>query len=242
MEKENVINKIRKLLRLQYGAEKIGSMGEAYAAAKMIRKLLTEYNLSLGDIGQDAGEGETIKMGEDAIPYADKYGANWKRDLLGVICNYNYCKMWVRGDKKMLIVGAEHNVAVCREFFVYLCQVFRRLAMERLNDRVNELMKRRVRMMEKDKELYVRSYMEGVPFGLEENYKEHQQTSAETALVLSHSRLIEDYMTQSRYRNTGKTHKAKRPELYREAVEEGIEDGRNVSLNKELDKKQGKVE
>ena len=37
MEKENVINKIRKLLKLQYGAEKIGSEGEAYAAAEAIR-------------------------------------------------------------------------------------------------------------------------------------------------------------------------------------------------------------
>ena len=30
MEKENVITKIQKLLKLQYGAEKIGSTGEAY--------------------------------------------------------------------------------------------------------------------------------------------------------------------------------------------------------------------
>lgn len=30
MEKEKVINKIRKLLKLQYGSEKIGSEGEAF--------------------------------------------------------------------------------------------------------------------------------------------------------------------------------------------------------------------
>ena len=43
MEKENVITKIQKLLKLQYGAEQIGSTGEAYQAAKMVRKLLMEY-------------------------------------------------------------------------------------------------------------------------------------------------------------------------------------------------------
>ena len=47
MEKETVIQKIRKLLKLQYGAEKIGNSGEAYQAAKLVRKLLLEYNLSM---------------------------------------------------------------------------------------------------------------------------------------------------------------------------------------------------
>ena len=50
MEKESVILKIQKLLALQYGAESIGNEGEAYQAAKMVRKLLMEYNLSMSDI------------------------------------------------------------------------------------------------------------------------------------------------------------------------------------------------
>ena len=50
MDKENVIQKIQKLLKLQYGADSIGSIGEAYQAAKMVRKLLMEYNLSMSDI------------------------------------------------------------------------------------------------------------------------------------------------------------------------------------------------
>lgn len=53
MDKESVISKIRKLLKLQFNAEKIGSTGEAYQAAKMVRKLLMEYNLSMGDIGNE---------------------------------------------------------------------------------------------------------------------------------------------------------------------------------------------
>lgn len=44
MDKEDVIQKIKKLLKLQYGAESIGSTGEAYQAAKMVKKLLMEYN------------------------------------------------------------------------------------------------------------------------------------------------------------------------------------------------------
>lgn len=53
MDRESVISKIRKLLKLQFNAEKIGSTGEAFQAAKMVKKLLIEYNLSMGDIGSE---------------------------------------------------------------------------------------------------------------------------------------------------------------------------------------------
>lgn len=67
MEKENVITKIQKLLKLQYGAEQIGNTGEAYQAAKMVRKLLMEYNLSMSDIDTSDGEqsGVTVTQGEE---------------------------------------------------------------------------------------------------------------------------------------------------------------------------------
>ena len=40
MEKEDIIKKIQKLIRLQMNAEKIGSDGEAFQVAKMVKKLL----------------------------------------------------------------------------------------------------------------------------------------------------------------------------------------------------------
>ena len=50
MEKEvpeNILAKIRKLLRLKESAIKIGSEGEAHAAAEAVNRLLTSYNMSL---------------------------------------------------------------------------------------------------------------------------------------------------------------------------------------------------
>ncbi len=75
MEKKNVITKIQKLLKLQYGAEQIGSTGEAYQAAKMVRKLLMEYNLSMSDIDTSDGEqsGVTVTQGEE-LTGSDRYG------------------------------------------------------------------------------------------------------------------------------------------------------------------------
>ena len=57
MEKEvpeNILAKIRKLLRLKESAIKIGSEGEAHAAAEAVNRLLTSYNLSLMDVGKSS--------------------------------------------------------------------------------------------------------------------------------------------------------------------------------------------
>ena len=56
MEKEvpeNILGKIRKLIRLKESAIKIGSEGEAHAAAEAVNRLLTSYNLSLMDVAPE---------------------------------------------------------------------------------------------------------------------------------------------------------------------------------------------
>lgn len=47
---DKIVEKLKKLMRLQKSAQKIGSEGEANAAAAAISRLLTQYNLSLMDI------------------------------------------------------------------------------------------------------------------------------------------------------------------------------------------------
>ena len=234
MEKENVINKIRKLLKLQYGAEKIGSEGEAFAAAEAIRRLLTEYNLTLNDVGTEE-EKQEIEMTEDAISFVDGYGFTWKKVLMSTICEFNFCSMYIRGDKKMLIIGAEHNVIVCREFFTYLCQVFRRLAQQRLDEYQLELYAEGKRLTDKGCREFIRSYLEGTGFGLHDNYESRQPTSEETALVLCHQKMAEDYLhNKTSYQHHG-TYKPKERAVYEEAFMAGFDDGLNVSLDKQIE-------
>ena len=234
MEKENVINKIRKLLKLQYGAEKIGSEGEAFAAAEAIRRLLTEYNLTLNDVGTEK-EKQEIEMTEDAISFVDGYGFTWKKVLMSTICEFNFCSMYIRGDKKMLIIGAEHNVIVCREFFTYLCQVFRRLAQQRLDEHQLELYAEGKRLTDKGCKEFIRSYLEGTGFGLHDNYESRQPTSEETALVLCHQKMAEDYLhNKTSYQHQG-THNPKERAVYEEAFMAGFDDGLNVSLDKQIE-------
>ena len=235
MEKESVISKIRKLLKLQFNAEKIGSTGEAFQAAKMVKKLLMEYNLSMGDIGSDE-EKSNVKMTEsDDMTITDRYGNNWKRSLLGVIARNNLCSVYTRTyNQKMFIIGAEENVIIVKEFYEYLLKVFRRLAVERFNEAQTEAMRYGKRYTQQGERKFYRSYLEGVPYGLQENYDSMKPTSEETALVVCHQEMIEDYLVDMKYKMDNRRKRQRRVTVMGEAFEQGQEDGRKVNLNKQL--------
>ena len=243
MEKENVINKIRKLLKLQFNAEKIGSQGEAFQAAKMVRKLLMEYNLSMGDIGNEEEKAKVQMTESDDMTVNDKYGNRWKRSLLGVIARNNLCSLYTRTyNNKMFIIGAEENVVVVKEFYEYLLKVFRRLVIERYNESANELMVQGRRYTEQGKQKFFCSYLEGVPYGLQENYDSMKPTSEETALVVCHQSMIDEYIKQSQYRMDNHKKRVRTHHVMGEAFEQGQEDGRKVNLNKQLNnKKEGQL-
>lgn len=232
MDKENVISKIRKLLKLQYGAEKIGNTGEAYQAAKMVRKLLLEYNLSLSDIEKEEHQ-ESVRIVEsDALSYTDQYGVTWKQNLLSIICRYNLCTLVVcRATKKMNIVGTEANMIIVKEFYEYLLQVFRRLSMERLNEAQNEYLGTGMFMTEPRKKDFLRSYLEGVSRGLQENYESHQPTSEETGLVLCHQQLIKSYLEKNSIK---KLRHGAPTKVRTDGFDAGFNDGRAVSLSQQL--------
>ena len=233
MEREDIIVKIRKLLKLQYGAEQIGSTGEAYQAARMVQKLLLEYNLQMSDI-EESEDGDATRITEsDGIPYADQYGNTWKLQLMNVICKFNLCRCLYNGPtRKMTIVGAEANVIICREFYQYLLKVFTRLSMDRLNEAQNEAMHNRRFLTEDKKKEYVRSYLEGVGQGLYENYESRQATVQETGLVLCHNSLIDTFLKEQKCR-VRKGHR-RLTGSDGTAFGVGFEDGRNVSLNQQV--------
>lgn len=235
MDKESVINKIRKLLRLQFNAEKIGSTGEAFQAAKMVKKLLMEYNLSMGDIGSEEEKPKVNVTESDDMTVTDKYGNQWKRRLLAVIATNHLCSVYTRTyNNKMFIIGAEENVVVVKEFYEYLLKVFRRLVIERYNEKANELMVMGKRFTDSGRNNFYRSYLEGVSYGLQENYDSMKPTSEETALVVCHKEMIEDYLFKQHDYKIKNARRQRVRHVIGEAFDQGAEDGRKVSLNKQL--------
>lgn len=242
MEKENVIQKIQKLLKLQYGAESIGSTGEAFQAAKMVQKLLMEYNLSMNDIDTSDGK-NTMKMDKSVdMSSSSKFGNHWKFQLLGVIAINNLCQAYKRMDGKMFVIGTEDNVAIVQEFYNYLVKVFRRLAKEHWERKCKEWEQQGYNVeyilfadntvMNK----FFRSYLEGVPVGLQENYDSLKPTSAETALAVYHKEAIEDYINDNYQWSEKKTRKRTR-HVYGDAYDLGHADGKSVSLNRQIARK-----
>lgn len=238
MEKENVIQKIQKLLKLQYGAESIGSTGEAFQAAKMVQKLLMEYNLSMGDIDTSDGQ-DTMKMDKSIdMSSGSKFGNHWKFQLLGVIAQNNLCQAYKRMDGKMFVVGTEDNVAIVKEFYDYLVKVFLRLGKKHLEKMELEagLVYGITVLPENIRTKYMRSYLEGVSFGLQENYDSLKPTSAETALAVCHKEAIEDYINENFQWSEKKTRKRTR-HVYGDAYDLGHADGKSVNLNRQIAQK-----
>ena len=58
---DKIKGKLEKLVKLQQGATKIGSLEEAANAAEKIQTLLFKYNLSMADINTDEQREEDIK-------------------------------------------------------------------------------------------------------------------------------------------------------------------------------------
>lgn len=242
MDKENAKQKIQKLLKLQYNAEKIGSTGEAYQAAKMVKKLLMEYNLSVSDIDTSEGEQKLSMSKSEEITSGSMYGNHWKFQLLGVIAVNNLCQVYKRMSGKMFVVGTETNVIIVKEFYDYLSKVFRRLGEEHWNEKLREIEKEYgpgLRTEETDKATetvrrkYVRSYLEGVSYGLQENYNSLKPTSEETALVVCHNKLIDEYVNSNFEWNKSKKRERRRT-VYGDAFDLGQTDGRAVSLNRQI--------
>lgn len=242
MEKESVIQKIQKLLKLQYGAESIGSTGEAFQAAKMVKKLLMEYNLSMSDIDTSDGEQKLTMTKSDELAGSDRYGNHWKFQLLGVIASNNLCSAYKRVSGKMFVIGTEDNVAIVQEFYNYLVKVFRRLEKEHWERKCKEWEQQDYNVeyilfadntvMNK----FFRSYLEGVPVGLQENYDSLKPTSAETALVVCHQEAIDEYVKENFTMNDKKPRTRTR-KIYGDAYNLGAADGRAVSLNRQISSK-----
>lgn len=228
----NILEKIRKLMRLKEGAEQINSEGEAYQAANAIHRLLTEYNLSMSDIG-NGDDKEVLGVGQsEKIRFSSEFGNRWRRVILQTIAENNYCEGFiVRGSEKMILVGSDDNVAVCIELFKYLTQNFRTLANQRYIDAAAS---NPILVFKDVKRTWYRSYLEGCAIGLMNNFRNRKVESEEKGLMVLHKEKINDYVT-NRY---GHVEHAKartsNMDMNPDAFWTGVNDGEKECLSKQI--------
>jgi len=113
MERNAIIQKIRKLMELQLSAENVGQSGEAFAAANAIHKLLTKYNLSLDEITSEDNDEKDGLYISPKMQAHDEYG-NWRAILMINLADRNYCRNLgnVKQPSIMMVVGKKENVEI----------------------------------------------------------------------------------------------------------------------------------
>ena len=240
---QNIVTKLRKLQNLYEGAKEINSEGEANAAAAAIQRLLTQYNLSMDEIGQE--EEKDSVLHEHISGYNFKsIGGKWELRLTTIICNWNFCKCFMYGGsyKNLVIIGKPENIETVKWLKNMLSQRF----VEFSNLRWKEFKKSdhfEHNRMTKDK--YQRHYLLGCAMGLNEKLKEENDKlnkdkefeTKVTALTTRNEQAISEYIANQ----FGATSNRKSAQQYSAAAAEGYRDGKNTSINKQVEVTKSKV-
>ena len=235
---DDIMRKIRKLKSLYEGAKKINSEGEAHMAALLMKKLLTQYNLTMEQVG-DAEDKEKDKILDEVVSGYSYHsiGGQWESYLTYVICKWNFCRMlqW-GGYKKLIIIGNRENL----EMVKWLRDTLADRYVQFSKDRYKEYCESEYGMihpMSKDK--YQRSYLMGCAQGLDVKLtKEHEQEKKEdeeysakvTALVLRKDAELEKYCDDKWHPKKGRQMHVH----YDAANAAGFKDGKNTQLNKPI--------
>lgn len=194
MDKQTIIDKIKKLIALRDGAQAIGSEGEANAAAAAIQRLLTQYNLEMAEVYQSAatGEKEESPIGRSSgLNTADPYRCGWKQDLLNVLCKHYYSKgFMVKGTCTMCVYGTDVNRMAVEYAFNFLTTVFSGLMPRRYKEHFAGY-----RILPRQRNLWAASYLLGCASGVRDKLeKEKAAEETCTALTVCHQTMIEHYL------------------------------------------------
>ncbi|WP_366519575.1 hypothetical protein [uncultured Bacteroides sp.] len=119
-------------MNLKESALALGNEGEACAAAAGITRLLIAYNLSETDIPTQERIDNPVVAEE--IPFKPEVSSGrWYADLIGVVCEYNMCRLLVISTRKdngrmsrdeFQIVGRKKNVEVVLYLVSFLANRF----------------------------------------------------------------------------------------------------------------------
>lgn len=177
MTRERLLDKIKKLLEL---GKRSPYQEEAETAMALVQQMLLKHNLSMGEV-------ESFKPSDDFGDESVWEGKRrpWEHDFVEmVVSEFFFVKIHylIERDgnsrkRSTFFFGEQHNIAVARYVFVYLCRVFRQLWADY----------RRTRGLTKK---YAREFYGGLQFGLHCKLSQQRRKtweasdSARNALIL----------------------------------------------------------
>lgn len=136
MNREDIIKRIKNLQNIT--KENGASEGEILNAAALMQQILIKHSIEMSEV-----EGADISNEEKVTEHNDdniigKF-ANWKRDLMNVLCKHYFCDCMigshygnVGGKYKKIkywkLVGKQTNTTITFEMYYYLVDVITRLS------------------------------------------------------------------------------------------------------------------
>ena len=193
--KQTALEKIKKLLRLEISAKDIGNDGEAAAAAKGIHRLLTMYNLKLSEVQLEDNKKEYNApkiVCSEKFDYRDGFYGEWKRRLLIVLCDHNYCWAVINPASHVhYIIGESETVEVVKNLYLKIIKYFVSMVTARELD-MWDVMK-----YTENRARFVITYYNGAITGIEERLKEIQPTAEERALAVCYDSAIADFVKRN---------------------------------------------
>lgn len=241
---DKIKTKLQKLMRLYEGAKKINSEGEANAAAAAIQRLLTQYNLTMGDVSQEEQDRDVVKENIMSCYRFKSIGGDWEFKLMFVVCKWNFCKVFRYGktkDKNMIFFGKEENMETVKWLYNMLCERFVSFGKARYKE-YQETMDYLAKPIGLD--TYLRRYLEGCAKGLDAKFQEEADrekiqnedknySAKVTALVVRNGAEIDKYVGEKfvGYQKGRAMPSAKRDSCFAY----GFKDGKNTQINKQVE-------
>lgn len=232
---ENIIEKIKKLIRHQESAEKIGSLNEANAFASKIQKMLNEHNLSMKDITIEELEEKIIQdFMSCRVPSVSKTLGYF---VMYPIAKYNYCRIYLAGDN-MCIVGTKENIEVCKYIYDFCLNNFVRIGKDEFKKENPQI----------GLDTYLRTFLQGAASGLELKFKNERKlqeienliesgvsmsqvensTSSLTLVIQKNDKAVANYVENNMSTKKGRSKSIKKDSTYFK----GVQAGQNIKINK----------
>jgi len=121
MTEEQVINKVKKLLRLSNSPNE----NEALLAQEKAYELMTKYHLSIDMTDLQ------IPVKYFDLPVENSRFWTWKKVILNIVSKVNYCSSVYysrKGSYKITFVGTDLNAQVCKDQYFYFVNAIEKMA------------------------------------------------------------------------------------------------------------------
>lgn len=218
MDREKVVNRVRKLLNLSSSDNE----HEAAAAAAKVQMLLSEYNLSMSDI-PELQQQDT--KAEKANARTRQRLEQWAYSLAQVTADGFDCDIYHSGSGYTVFVGVGADQEVCAWTYGYLYKTLLRMGSAYLRTACGRLRKNASRKIARE------SYLHGVVHTIQKRLEAQKQ---ETPITSSALVPVKQSLIQAAMPEDLKTARFRSAQLRSSDFRQGMRDGQDIPLSAPL--------